>query len=405
MPKVRLDFVADNHRIGGQQVGLCQPSDNLYLRSDSTQIIPSELSMSSEDSLILADPDMSQSIGQTNNVSDEQCLSSRKPYESNDNPVVIGDQMSVARKQHKQMSGPQTNDHLISYAKIEENLYLGNFQTAINERALISLNIRKVLTLRGIAVPEEYKLDYIEYLHISINDSLNDDILTHFFDCHKFIKEGQSNGKAVYVHCWAGVSRSATIVISYLMSKYGMSWDKALRKVKGIRKIVKPNPGFIYQLQLFGSMGCKLNPMNTGLRYHLLERWIRVIKKNLINKRLDMDQTILYKYFPLTTLDPDFGGQTYHCRKCKTKLFQDLHVIRGLSSDNCGNQCHRFLIIEPQKWFFKDICSKPEGLIQCPNCKADLGKFSWTHSLCLCAVHSEIKTCQAFRISIKSLEK
>ena len=47
----------------------------------------------------------------------------------------------------------------------------------------------------------------------------------------------------------AGVSRSATIVIAYIMWKHGLSSDKALKKVKEIRP-VHPNSGFRYQLKV-----------------------------------------------------------------------------------------------------------------------------------------------------------
>lgn len=46
-----------------------------------------------------------------------------------------------------------------------------------------------------------------------------------------------------------GVSRSATIVIAYLIRKYKCSYEKAYKKVKDRRQIVKPNSGFVMQLK------------------------------------------------------------------------------------------------------------------------------------------------------------
>lgn len=43
----------------------------------------------------------------------------------------------------------------------------------------------------------------------------------------------------------AGVSRSATIVIAYLMKKRKLSYDDAFKFVKTRRVIVWPNDGFI----------------------------------------------------------------------------------------------------------------------------------------------------------------
>jgi predicted protein tyrosine phosphatase len=53
------------------------------------------------------------------------------------------------------------------------------------------------------------------------------------------------------VHCFAGVSRSATIVIAYLMVEYGMTLNDALIHVRKQRYFINPNDGFRRQLQTF----------------------------------------------------------------------------------------------------------------------------------------------------------
>ncbi|TMS04949.1 Dual specificity protein phosphatase 19 [Larimichthys crocea] len=56
---------------------------------------------------------------------------------------------------------------------------------------------------------------------------------------------------AVLVHCNAGVSRSSSIVIGYLMLKEGLSFDDAYSQVKLARPSIRPNPGFYQQLQSY----------------------------------------------------------------------------------------------------------------------------------------------------------
>ncbi len=53
------------------------------------------------------------------------------------------------------------------------------------------------------------------------------------------------------MHCFAGVSRSATIVIAYLMQEIHMSLKDAMMHVKKQRYFINPNDGFRRQLQQF----------------------------------------------------------------------------------------------------------------------------------------------------------
>jgi Leucine-rich repeat (LRR) protein len=55
----------------------------------------------------------------------------------------------------------------------------------------------------------------------------------------------------LFVHCQAGASRSATIVIALIMRLKGWSLRRALLHVKGRRSVVAPNMGFLSQLQRF----------------------------------------------------------------------------------------------------------------------------------------------------------
>ena len=64
----------------------------------------------------------------------------------------------------------------------------------------------------------------------------------HFYFTHFFSFVGK-----IYVHCFKGVSRSATIVIAYLMLKCKMDLLEAVKALRATRKI-HPNDGFIRQL-------------------------------------------------------------------------------------------------------------------------------------------------------------
>ena len=59
------------------------------------------------------------------------------------------------------------------------------------------------------------------------------------------------SGNTVAVHCFAGVSRSATIVIAYLMKYENYSFEKAIEHVFEARPIICPNIGFLKLLKEF----------------------------------------------------------------------------------------------------------------------------------------------------------
>jgi predicted protein tyrosine phosphatase len=61
---------------------------------------------------------------------------------------------------------------------------------------------------------------------------------------YQFIHECIDRGENVLVHCVAGKSRSATVVIYYLMKRFGMSFDEAYRHVQSVRPVIGLNHGF-----------------------------------------------------------------------------------------------------------------------------------------------------------------
>ena len=74
-------------------------------------------------------------------------------------------------------------------------------------------------------------------------------ILDIFDECCDYIHSAVLSGGCVLVHCNAGVSRAASIVMAYLMRHYGMSFVEAFRFVKSKRAFVRPNEGFVQQLR------------------------------------------------------------------------------------------------------------------------------------------------------------
>ncbi|XP_073092858.1 dual specificity protein phosphatase 15 isoform X5 [Manis javanica] len=92
----------------------------------------------------------------------------------------------------------------------------------------------------------------ITYLRIPVADAPEVPIKKHFKECINFIHCCRLNGGNCLVHCFAGISRSTTIVTAYVMTVTGLGWRDVLEAIKATRPIANPNPGFRQQLEEFG---------------------------------------------------------------------------------------------------------------------------------------------------------
>jgi atypical dual specificity phosphatase len=115
-------------------------------------------------------------------------------------------------------------------------LYISSNQAASKYDNLASKGITHVVNIFDHHKPHKEK--GVEYLNVDILDLPDRNIAEHFELAHAFINaalHGQGTSKAagvegedkkevhfcaVLVHCWAGVSRSASVVLSYMM-RYG----------------------------------------------------------------------------------------------------------------------------------------------------------------------------------------
>ena len=132
--------------------------------------------------------------------------------------------------------------------KKKGGLYLGSAEAARNKKLLKALNIRAVVT-----VAEEVDVKYddedgISHLVVDVRDEAGERISQFFDDCIDFIFEKRKTG-SVLVHCAAGISRSATIVIAYIMKKKGYSLKGACDYASARRGVIMPNTGFLHQLE------------------------------------------------------------------------------------------------------------------------------------------------------------
>jgi protein-tyrosine phosphatase len=68
---------------------------------------------------------------------------------------------------------------------------------------------------------------------------------------YRFIDDALRNGGCVLVHCMAGISRSSSVLIYYMMKKNNDEFREALQRLRRNRKIVCPNNSFWLQLSQY----------------------------------------------------------------------------------------------------------------------------------------------------------
>ena len=141
---------------------------------------------------------------------------------------------------------------LYDVSKIEDGLFLSSETPAL----LQSVNGDKVqfnviLSICYI-VPVEERNKNVIYHGWEIEDDEKFQINQYFGEMISYIRKYQRQNKRILVHCHMGISRSATVVIAFLMKKYHWSFLNSFWHVKSQRGFIDPNQGFIEQLQTYG---------------------------------------------------------------------------------------------------------------------------------------------------------
>lgn len=347
-------------------------------------------------------------------------------------------QVEINTRKQEEIENPCSVD------EIEPRLFLGNVTAATNINFLKSKNISHILTIDSVPLPSflssSLKL-IIKYVQIA--DMSRENILQYFPECIEFIEKSIEDPKnAVLVHCFFGVSRSATIVIAYLMKKYSISYTRAFEKAKSKRRIIQPNNGFAQQCKLFHRMNFSIDTNCKGYKIFRLKLAAEKIKSAKI---LPSNFNDLIKPDP-GVIQENPEPHVLKCRKCRRVVATHSNLIfhkvpreenlsresptsrrrhreetaqkylnnligvensedaiiditdkvltaslseKSLSEEKDEKRaeyCNKNYFIEPLAWM-KDVTTSTEGKLYCPTCKTKLGSFNWVMaSKCGCGV-------------------
>jgi atypical dual specificity phosphatase len=132
-------------------------------------------------------------------------------------------------------------------SEITDKIWIGSYGDASNEIFLSERRITHVITcaheFSSSILRPGYKIPIID-------DTVNEKTMEYFLEGAAKINEWVNEGKCMIVHCFAGMSRSVSVVITYLIVYKGWSFQIALDHLKLRRRQTNPHPGFIPILKL-----------------------------------------------------------------------------------------------------------------------------------------------------------
>ena len=136
-----------------------------------------------------------------------------------------------------------------SFNEIISNVYVGNYAFALNKKLLLENKITHILNC-GMVLKNFYQKEGIfKYSQIPLYDSKTQDLEKYINKINNFIEEGSNNNNKVLIHCGEGVSRSAAVCLMYLITKKGLTYEKAREAFIAKRPGCCPNNGFVSQLK------------------------------------------------------------------------------------------------------------------------------------------------------------
>jgi predicted protein tyrosine phosphatase len=139
-------------------------------------------------------------------------------------------------------------------------LYLGDAQDAVNHDALRQKGICFILNATKEVDTPEAEEEGFQYLKLDLEDHADEPIAEHFERAFAFIELARRRSAAVLVHCRRGISRSATLVIAYVMRYSRKTFEEAFDFVKQRREIINPNLGFVLALESFNARRAVSDP-------------------------------------------------------------------------------------------------------------------------------------------------
>lgn len=135
-----------------------------------------------------------------------------------------------------------TEESVLPITMINRNLFIGSVEGA-SSSSLEQHNITHVVSLYGNVAQHQTFVPQENVIVIDMDDCLTQSVEDVEVIALPFIRSAVKDDGRIFIHCQAGVSRSATIAASYLIEE-GMSFTETMNLLRNRRSCVQPNFGF-----------------------------------------------------------------------------------------------------------------------------------------------------------------
>ncbi|XP_052877554.1 uncharacterized protein LOC108470448 isoform X1 [Gossypium arboreum] len=239
---------------------------------------------------------------------------------------------------------------------------------------------------------------------VPIRDMESENLLDYLDACIDFIDRSRKEG-SVLVHCFAGVSRSAAIILAYLMRTERLSQEDALESLKQSCEFVCPNDGFLEQLKMFEEMDYKVDHASKIYKRFRLKVLGDCYNRGekIDSSKLGADPGLPTESSSVIEATPKEGinRTAYRCKKCRRLVALQDNVVDHTPGEGetsfewhkrrSGNPFNKSsqtecssVFVEPLRWMTAVEEGAIEGKLSCAHCDARLGYFNWSGIQCSC---------------------
>jgi dual specificity MAP kinase phosphatase len=140
-----------------------------------------------------------------------------------------------------------TGGLLTRFCRVTDELWIGGQQSGAGLRTLRTHGITTVVNMRSeYDYPELANLYELKYLRLPTDDRGAPSIADIRKGVEFVTREIKGWGR-VFIHCWEGIGRSATMAAAYFVSAGSAPVD-AWKKISKVRPFIRPNKAQIEQL-------------------------------------------------------------------------------------------------------------------------------------------------------------